>query len=70
MTNLIRFVLWAAWVCGVAWVWHLHFLGAGSAWAAGALGLAFFAWPGAAVRRRRARTLRYVELAKQPMGVR
>jgi hypothetical protein len=70
MTNLIRFVLWAAWVCGIAWLRHFGFLGVGSACAASALGLALFAWPSATARRRRDRTLRYVELAKQPMDVR
>jgi len=71
MTTLIRLILWLCWAGMVAWLWQQQIFGAGSALAATALGLAVFAWPsGGRARRRRMRSLRYVEVAKQPIGLR
>ena len=71
MTTLFRVALWLLWCLGMAWLWRMHALGAGTALTASALGLGLFAWPGTTARRRRgANELRYVEMAKQPMTVR
>lgn len=69
MTTLLRFVLWIVWCGAMGWLWHTQMVGAGLAMTAGALGIMLFAWPGSTARRRRGGSeLRYVEMAKHPLG--
>lgn len=69
MTTLMRGVLWAVWLIGVGWLWTHGDLGVGGALLIGAMSLLVFLWPHTAGRRRRTE-LRYVEMGKQPMGLR
>lgn len=67
MTTPVRMALWLGWLAAVGALWGLGILGTATAWAAGALSIVLFAWPGAPTRRRR-RSLQYVEMGKQPVG--
>ena len=69
MTTLFRLILWLCCAGVVAVLWHRD--PPAAALAAAALGVAVYAWQrGGRSRRRRTRALRYVEVAKQPLGLR
>lgn len=68
MTTTVRMALWLAWLGTVGALWGVGILGTATALAAGALSLVLFAWPGTTTRRR-SRSLQYVEMGKQPVGL-
>lgn len=68
MTTLMRGTLWVAWLVVVGWLWRLGVLGAAGATLGCLFSVVLLAWP--ATGRRRRSVLRYVEMGKQPLGLR